>query len=152
MRGHRAIRCREGRGLRTHPIGMGRAIGAHPGVAHPLGEGRNRGRPRGLATARAAWLYEIGQPAGEASTIAKYAAAEAAINAVDTAIQTHGGNGLLPQWGVARLLRIAPVSREMILNYLAQHSLALPKSYRTLQGRKHTLPDYRRARPLHVRP
>lgn len=85
--------------------------------------------------AKAAWLYDEGHPAGEASNIAKYAAAEAAVGAVDHAIQLHGGNGLsaeyglLPQWGLARLLRIAPVSREMILNYVAQHSLALPRSY-----------------------
>lgn len=66
--------------------------------------------------------------------MAKYATAEAAVSAVDHAIQVHGGNGLsaeyglLPQWGLARLLRIAPVSREMILNYVAQHTLALPRS------------------------
>ena len=67
--------------------------------------------------------------------MAKYAAAEAAIAAVDAAIQAHGGNGLaseyglIPYWGLARLLRIAPVNREMILNYVAQHSLGLPRSY-----------------------
>jgi alkylation response protein AidB-like acyl-CoA dehydrogenase len=67
--------------------------------------------------------------------MAKYAAAEAAIAAVDQAIQTHGGNGLssefglVPLWGLARLLRIAPVNREMVLNYVAQHSLGLPRSY-----------------------
>jgi alkylation response protein AidB-like acyl-CoA dehydrogenase len=61
--------------------------------------------------------------------------AEAAVGAVEHAIQIHGGNGLsaeyglVPQWGLARLLRIAPVSREMILNYVAQHSLSLPRSY-----------------------
>jgi alkylation response protein AidB-like acyl-CoA dehydrogenase len=65
----------------------------------------------------------------------RYTAAEAATSAVDRAIQAHGGNGLsveyglLPQCGLARLLRIAPVNREMILNYVAQHSLALPRSY-----------------------
>jgi alkylation response protein AidB-like acyl-CoA dehydrogenase len=67
--------------------------------------------------------------------MAKYAAAEAAFAAVDSAIQTHGGNGLsteyglLPYWGIARLLRIAPVSREMVLNYVAQHNLGLLRSY-----------------------
>ena len=67
--------------------------------------------------------------------MAKYAAAEAAAAAVDQAIQTHGGNGmsaeygLVPLWGLARLLRIAPVNREMLLNYVAQHSLGLPRSY-----------------------
>jgi alkylation response protein AidB-like acyl-CoA dehydrogenase len=66
---------------------------------------------------------------------AKYAAAEAAPAGVDQAIETHGGNGvstecgLIPLWGVARLLRIAPVNRDMVLNYVAQHSLGLPRSY-----------------------
>jgi alkylation response protein AidB-like acyl-CoA dehydrogenase len=86
-------------------------------------------------TAKAAWLHDHGQPAGEASNMAKYAAAEAALAAIDAAIQCHGGNGvsteygLIPLWGLARLLRIAPVNREMILNYVAQHSLGLPRSY-----------------------
>jgi alkylation response protein AidB-like acyl-CoA dehydrogenase len=88
-----------------------------------------------MMTTKAAWLFDNGLPAGEASNVAKYAAAEAAVEAVDHVIQLHGGNGLsaeyglLPQWGLARLLRIAPVSREMILNYVAQHSLSLPRSY-----------------------
>ena len=86
-------------------------------------------------TARAAWQHDHGVPAGEASNMAKYAAAEAALAAVDAAIQTHGGHGvsrdigLIPLWGLARLLRIAPVNREMVLNYVAQHSLGLPRSY-----------------------
>ena len=79
-------------------------------------------------TAKAAWLHDNGLPAGEASNMAKYAAAEAAIAAVDAAIQVHGGNGLsveyglMPLWGMARLLRIAPVNSEMVLNYVAQHT------------------------------
>ena len=110
-------------------------IGTHQGVSHPLAQARIEVQLAALATARAAWLHENGLPAAEASNIAKYAAAEAAVGAADTAIQVHGGNGLsneyglLPQWGLARLLRIAPVSREMILNYVAQHSLRLPRSY-----------------------
>lgn len=113
----------------------GPAIGSYQGVAHPLAKAKIEVDLAAMATARAAWLYETGQPAGEASNIAKYAAAEAAVSAVDTAIQTHGGNGfsvdfgLIPQWGIARLLQVAPVSREMILNYVAQHSLRLPRSY-----------------------
>jgi alkylation response protein AidB-like acyl-CoA dehydrogenase len=65
----------------------------------------------------------------------KYAAAEAVVHAVDQAIQTHGGNGVALEYGLsdmwwgARLTRIAPVSAEMILNYVAEHSLGLPKSY-----------------------
>ena len=67
--------------------------------------------------------------------MAKYAAAEAALGALDAAIQTHGGNGMASEyglahlWGLTRLLRIAPVSREMILNHVAQHTLGLPRSY-----------------------
>src|SRR5690348_18396855 len=73
--------------------------------------------------------------AGEAANMAKYAAAEAACDAADRAVQTHGGNGITQEYGMAGLLvatragRIAPVSREMILNFVAMHSLGLPKSY-----------------------
>ena len=73
--------------------------------------------------------------AGEAANMAKYAAAEAAVHAVDAAVQTHGGNGITQEYGMAGMLvaaragRIAPVSREMILNFVAMHSLGLPKSY-----------------------
>ena len=75
------------------------------------------------------------QGAGEAANMAKFAAAEAASFALDRSIQTHGGNGLATEfglatlWGVLRLFRVAPISREMILNFVAQHSLGLPKSY-----------------------
>jgi alkylation response protein AidB-like acyl-CoA dehydrogenase len=110
-------------------------IGAHQGVAHPLAQAKIEIELAALMTARAAWLHDHGEPAGEASNMAKYAAAEAALAATDAAIQCHGGNGLateyglLPYWGMARLLKIAPVNREMILNFVAQHSLGLPRSY-----------------------
>ena len=110
-------------------------IGAHQGVSHPLAKAKIETELAALMTRRAAWQHDHGLPAGESSNMAKYAAAEAALAALDAAIQAHGGNGLaseyglLPYWGLARLLRIAPVNREMILNYVAQHSLGLPKSY-----------------------
>lgn len=110
-------------------------IGSHQGVAHPLAKAKIEVELAALMTAKAAWLHDRGEPAGEASNMAKYAAAEAALNAIDAAIQCHGGNGLatefglLPYWGMARLLRVAPVSREMILNFVSQHSLGLPRSY-----------------------
>jgi alkylation response protein AidB-like acyl-CoA dehydrogenase len=113
----------------------GPAIGSYQAISHPLAKAKIAVDLAAMMTAKAAWLYDRGQPAGEASNIAKYAAAEAAIAAVDHVIQVHGGNGLsaeyglVPQWGLARLLRIAPVSSEMILNYVAQHSLSLPRSY-----------------------
>lgn len=110
-------------------------IGTHQGVSHALAKATIEVELAALMTARAAWLHANGHPAGEAANMAKYAAAEAAQGAVDAAIQCHGGNGLatefglLPYWSMARLLRIAPVNREMILNYIAQHSLGLPRSY-----------------------
>jgi alkylation response protein AidB-like acyl-CoA dehydrogenase len=113
----------------------GTPIGTHQGISHALAKARIEIDLAALMTAKAAWLHDHGLPAGEASNEAKYAAAEAACAAVDAAIQTHGGNGmsteygLVPLWGIARLLRIAPVSREMVLNYVAQHSLGLPRSY-----------------------
>ncbi|MET0702510.1 MAG: acyl-CoA dehydrogenase family protein [Mycobacterium sp.] len=119
---------------RTRSV-WGPPIGTYQAIAHPLAQAKIEVDLAAMMTAKAAWLYDQGRPAGEAANMAKYAAAEAAVAAVDHAIQVHGGNGLsaeyglLPQWGLARLLRIAPVSREMILNYVAQHSLALPRSY-----------------------
>ncbi len=110
-------------------------IGTHQGVSHALAKAKIEVELAALMTAKAAWLHDRHEPAGEASNMAKYAAAEAALAAIDAAIQTHGGNGLatefglIPYWGMARLLRIAPVNREMILNYVAQHSLGLPRSY-----------------------
>ena len=110
-------------------------IGAHQGISHALAKAKIAVDLAALMTAKAAWRHDHGVSAGEASNEAKYAAAEAALAALDAAIQTHGGNGLstefglLPLWGMARLLRIAPVSREMVLNYVAQHSLGLPRSY-----------------------
>lgn len=86
-------------------------------------------------TARAAQLHDHGHEAGEAANMAKFAAADASLRALDQAIQVHGGNGLSNEYGLAdlwflaRLHKTAPVSREMILNYVAQHSLRLPKSY-----------------------
>jgi alkylation response protein AidB-like acyl-CoA dehydrogenase len=113
-------------------------IGAHQGVAHPLAMCKVELELARLMIAKAAWLHDHdGDPsaAGEAANMAKYAAGEAGLHCLDTAIQTHGGNGLASEygladlWGLARLLRIAPVSREMILNFVAQQSLGLPRSY-----------------------
>ena len=113
----------------------GGPIGTHQGVSHALAAARIDVDAAALMTARAAWLHDQRQPAGEAANMAKYLAAEATLSALDAAIQCHGGNGvaseygLIPLWGLARVLRIAPVNREMILNYVAQHSLGLPRSY-----------------------
>lgn len=110
-------------------------IGAHQGVAHPLAECHIGVELSRLATALSAELFDAGKPAGEAANIAKFSASEAALKALDQAIQTHGGNGLAHEYGlselwfVTRLMRTAPVSREMVLNYVAQTSLGLPRSY-----------------------
>jgi alkylation response protein AidB-like acyl-CoA dehydrogenase len=113
----------------------GTPIGRHQGIAHPLAIAKIEVELARLMTQKAAWSVDAGIDAGEAANMAKYAAAEAALKALDQAIQTHGGNGmssefgLADMWGAARLIRTAPVSREMILNFVAQHSLGLPKSY-----------------------
>jgi alkylation response protein AidB-like acyl-CoA dehydrogenase len=113
----------------------GKPIGTHQGIAHPLAEAKIEVELARLMTMKAAWLFDRGKDAGEAANMAKFAAGEAATRAVDTAIQVHGGNGMSEEyglvllWGMARTLRIAPVSREMILNFISQHVLGLPKSY-----------------------
>jgi alkylation response protein AidB-like acyl-CoA dehydrogenase len=110
-------------------------IGAHQGISHPLAQAKIELELARLMTQKAAALYDAGAPAGEAANMAKYAAAEAAIKCVDQAIQTHGGNGFALEYGLtdmywgARVARTAPVSREMVLNYVAEHSLGLPRSY-----------------------
>ncbi len=113
-------------------------IGRHQGIAHPLATAKIEVELARLMTAKAAWMHDHAEDriaAGEAANMAKYAAAEAGLHALDAAIQTHGGNGLASEygladlWGMVRLLRIAPVSREMVLNFVAQQSLGLPKSY-----------------------
>lgn len=110
-------------------------IGTHQGIAHPLAECKIESDLAALMLQKACWLYDHGHDAGEAANMAKYACAEAAIRTLDQAMQTHGGNGMATEyglatlWGATRLMRTAPVSREMILNFVASHSLGLPKSY-----------------------
>lgn len=115
----------------------GAPIGSHQGLAHPLAQIKIELELARLMTQKAAALYDSGDDsgAGEAANMAKYAAGEVAIKAVDQAVQVHGGNGLASEYGLGSMLgavraaRIAPVSREMVLNFVAQHSLGLPKSY-----------------------
>ncbi|MFD9593452.1 acyl-CoA dehydrogenase family protein [Kitasatospora sp. NPDC059973] len=112
-------------------------IGAHQGLAHPLAQCAVEIELARLMTQKAALLYDGGDDlaAGEAANMAKYAAGEAAARTVDQAVQTLGGNGLTQEYGLGALLaatrvgRVAPVSREMVLNFVAQHTLGLPKSY-----------------------
>ncbi|GAA1851571.1 acyl-CoA dehydrogenase family protein [Pseudonocardia ailaonensis] len=110
-------------------------IGQHQGIAHPLAKAKIEVELARLMTSQAAALHDAGLDAGAAANMAKYAAAEAALGALDQAMQTHGGNGLATEyglatlWGITRLQRTAPVSREMIFNYVAQRMLSLPRSY-----------------------
>jgi alkylation response protein AidB-like acyl-CoA dehydrogenase len=112
-------------------------IGAHQGLAHPLAQAAIHLELARLMTSKAAWLYDDGQDAaaGEAANMAKFAAADAALAVLDQAIQVHGGNGMATEyglatmWGAARLARTAPISREMILNFVSSHTLGLPRSY-----------------------
>ncbi len=122
--------------LRTRQV-WGAPIGSHQGLAHPLAHCAIQLELARLMTQKAAALYDAGldRESGESANMAKLAAADVAVAAVDQAIQSHGGNGLASEYGLGALLgaaragRIAPVSREMILNYVAQHTLGLPKSY-----------------------
>jgi alkylation response protein AidB-like acyl-CoA dehydrogenase len=112
-------------------------IGAHQGLSHPLAQNYVEIELAKLMMQKAATLYDCGDDAGaaEAANMAKYAAGEASVRAVDQAVQSLGGNGLTKEYGIAaavnlsRLSRIAPVSREMVLNFIAQTSLGLPRSY-----------------------
>ncbi|MEV8393665.1 MULTISPECIES: acyl-CoA dehydrogenase family protein [unclassified Streptomyces] len=112
-------------------------IGAHQAIAHPLAQAHIELELARLMMRKAAHLYDAGDDtgAGEAANMAKYAAGEACVRAVDQAVHTLGGNGLTREYGLASLItaarvaRIAPVSREMILNYVSHQSLGLPKSY-----------------------
>jgi alkylation response protein AidB-like acyl-CoA dehydrogenase len=110
-------------------------IGAHQGLSHPLAVCKIELELARLMMYKAAWLYDHDYDAGEATNMANYAAAEASLRCIDQAIQVHGGSGLAVEtgltdmWWAARLGRTAPVSREMILNYVAQWSLGLPRSY-----------------------
>ncbi|MCW1094736.1 acyl-CoA dehydrogenase family protein [Streptomyces sp. RS2] len=112
-------------------------IGAHQAIAHPLAQAHIDLELARLMMQKAAHLYDAGDDvgAGEAANMAKYAAGEACVKAVDQAVHTLGGNGLTREFGLARLItasrvaRIAPVSREMILNYVSHQTLGLAKSY-----------------------
>jgi acyl-CoA dehydrogenase len=113
-------------------------IGAYQGLAHPLAEVRIELDAARLLTYRAAWAFDRGDDphrVGGYANMAKFLAAETGVKAADRAIETLGGYGFSEEYGIIhawegmRLLRTAPVSREMILNYVAEHVLELPRSY-----------------------
>jgi alkylation response protein AidB-like acyl-CoA dehydrogenase len=114
-----------------------RAIGSHQGLAHPLAEVKTELELAAVMTQYAAGLVDSGDKKGAAAyaNMAKLAAADAATRACDLAIEVHGGSGfsndvdLITVWPFVRMLRTVPVSREMILNYIGEHVLGLPRSY-----------------------
>jgi acyl-CoA dehydrogenase len=117
---------------------FGRPIGKNQGIAFPLAEAYNRLKAAELVLRQGTWLYDNGHPSsqiGEGANIAKWLCADAGFQAADQAMQTLGGFGYAKEyhveryWREARLMRIAPISQEMILNYVTEHVLGLPRSY-----------------------
>jgi acyl-CoA dehydrogenase len=114
---------------------FGRPIGQNQGLAFPLAEAHMRLHAAELAVREASWLFDQGLPCAEAANTAKYLAADAAFFACDRAMQTHGGMGYAREyhveryWREARLMKIAPVSQEMVCNFISANVLGLPKSY-----------------------
>jgi len=110
-------------------------IGAHQAVAHPLARAHVHMQAAILMTEKACRLYDDGSADGEAANMAKYLGAAAGLEALDTALTVHGGNSVALEYQLAtyffivRMLNNGPVSKEMILNYVAEHSLGLPRSY-----------------------
>jgi acyl-CoA dehydrogenase len=114
---------------------FGRPIGQNQGIAHPLARCWADLEAANLMIFKAAALYDAGRECGAEANAGKYLGGEAGFNACEAAILTHGGMGYAKEYDVERYLResmiarIAPVSREMIFNYLAERVLGLPKSY-----------------------
>ncbi len=114
---------------------FGRPIGKNQGISFPLADAHMRLRAAEMMIREASARYDAGLPCGEEANSAKYLAADAAFQAADHAIQTYGGMGYATEydveryWREARLIRIAPISQEMVLNYVAEHVLGLPRSY-----------------------
>lgn len=114
---------------------FGRPIGMNQGIQFPLADSLARLDAAELILRKAAWMYDRGEPCGREANTAKYLCAEAGFEAADRALQTHGGMGYSTEFHVeryfreARLLRIAPISQELVLAYLAANVLGLPRSY-----------------------
>jgi alkylation response protein AidB-like acyl-CoA dehydrogenase len=113
-------------------------IGSYQGIAHPLAMAKSEHEAARLLMLKAAWAYDQKWDAAKVGSLAnmcKLMNSECALHSVDVAIETLGGSaftveqGLLPLWNGARLLKTAPVSKEMILNFIAEWELGLPKSY-----------------------
>jgi acyl-CoA dehydrogenase len=114
---------------------FGRPIGQNQGVAFQLADARIRLDAADTMLQKAAWLIDHGLPHAAEANEGKFLAAEAGFHAADVAVTVHGGYGYAKEYHVeryfreARLMRIAPISQEMVLNYMAEHVLDLPRSY-----------------------
>lgn len=114
---------------------FGRPIGQNQGLAFPLADSHAKLRAAEQMIRLASWRYDNGMSCGEEANLAKYLAAEAGYESADRAMQTHGGFGYAKEydveryWREARLMKIAPVSQEMVLNFVSNKVLGLPKSY-----------------------
>ena len=112
-----------------------RPIGKNQGIAFPLAEAKTKLDAAELMIKKAAWKLDNDLPCGTEANMAKWLAAEAGFFAADAAVQTHGGFGYAREyhveryWREARLMKLAPISQEMILNFIAEHELGLPRSY-----------------------
>lgn len=112
-----------------------RPVGQNQAIAHPLADSHSELEAAELLWQKAAWQYDNGHPAAALANAAKLRSSEAAFTACDRALQTFGGFGYAREfhveryWRESRLMRIAPISNEMVRNYLAQHVLELPRSY-----------------------
>ena len=110
-------------------------IGAYQALQHPLAKAKTDVEMASLMTQKAAWLFDQGAPCGTEANMSKYAASEAAMHAIDASLQCFGGNGFTTEYGIfdlypiARLMKTAPLNSEMVLNFIAEHTLGLPKSY-----------------------
>lgn len=125
----RAVKYANERQVFDRPIGM------NQGIQFPLADSLAHLDAAELVLRKSTWLYDNGKPCGREANTAKYLCAEAGFGAADRALQTHGGMGYAEEYHVSRffresrLMRIAPVSQEMILNFLGSHVLGLPRSY-----------------------
>jgi acyl-CoA dehydrogenase len=114
---------------------FGRPIGQNQGIQHPLAQCWMELEAASLMIQKAAWQYDRGQPCGAEANAAKYLAGEAGFHACETAVMTHGGFGYAREYHVERYLRevliprIAPVSPQLVLCFIAERVLGLPKSY-----------------------
>jgi acyl-CoA dehydrogenase len=125
----RAVKYANERHVFNRPIGM------NQGLQFPLADSLARLDAAELVLRKATWLYDNGKPCGREANMAKYLCADAGFDAADRALQTHGGMGYSEEYNISRffresrLMKIAPISQEMILNFLGSHVLGMPRSY-----------------------